>query len=48
VNRSLQELRRRGLIELKGKSLKILDWPRLKSLAEFKAGYLRVEGQAVS
>ncbi|CAA2101816.1 Nitrogen fixation regulation protein FixK [Methylobacterium bullatum] len=48
VNRSLQELRRRGLIELKGKNLKILDWSRLKSLAEFKAGYLRVEGQAAS
>lgn len=47
VNRSLQELRRRGLIELKGKTLRILDWSRLKSLAEFKPGYLRLEGQAV-
>ncbi|GJE17886.1 Nitrogen fixation regulation protein FixK [Methylobacterium marchantiae] len=42
VNRSLQELRRRGLIELRGKNLKILDWARLKSLAEFRPGYLRV------
>jgi CRP-like cAMP-binding protein len=47
VNRSLQELRRRGLIELKGKNLKVLDWPRLRSLAEFKAGYLRVDGQTM-
>ncbi|WP_019906531.1 Crp/Fnr family transcriptional regulator [Methylobacterium sp. 77] len=48
VNRSLQELRRRGLIELKGKNLRILDWPRLKSLAEFKAGYLRLGEQSAT
>jgi CRP-like cAMP-binding protein/CheY-like chemotaxis protein len=42
VNRSLQELRRRGLIELKGRTLRILDWPRLKRLAEFDADYLHL------
>lgn len=40
VNRSLQELRRQGVIELKGRSLKILDRQRLRTIAEFNARYL--------
>ena len=42
VNRSLQELRRRGLIEFKSGHLTILDLPRLRELAEFKANYLHL------
>jgi CRP-like cAMP-binding protein len=39
VNRSLMELRRRGLIHFSGKILTILDVPALKALAEFKPNY---------
>jgi len=46
VNRVLQELRRQGLIELKGKSLRLLDLPRLQKLAEFSPTYLRSNSQA--
>lgn len=46
VNRSLQELRRRGLIELKGRTLRILDWASLSAFAEFKADYLRPNDRA--
>jgi len=42
VNRSLMELRRRGLIQLSGKTLTILDVPALKALAEFKPNYLHL------
>lgn len=42
VNRTLQNLRRQGLIALSGTSLTILDLPRLRSLAEFKANYLHL------
>lgn len=42
MNRSLQELRRQGLIELKGGRLSILDLPRLRALAEFKDNYLHL------
>ena len=42
VNRSLQELRRQGLIELKGRRLTILNLPRLKAVAEFRANYLHL------
>ncbi|TXM70163.1 helix-turn-helix domain-containing protein [Methylobacterium sp. WL120] len=42
LNRTLQELRRRGLIELRYRRLTILDLPRLKALAEFKANYLHL------
>ncbi|WP_264048899.1 Crp/Fnr family transcriptional regulator [Methylobacterium flocculans] len=42
VNRSLQELRRRGLIHLGGKTLTILDMPALRALAEFKPDYLHL------
>lgn len=42
VNRSLQELRRRGLIRLSGKVLTVFDFPALKALAEFRPGYLHL------
>jgi len=42
VNRTLQELRRQGLVEVKGKSLRLLDLPRLRHLAEFSPAYLHV------
>lgn len=45
VNRTLQELRRQGLIELKSGHLTILDPPQLKSLAEFKSNYLHLGGR---
>jgi CRP-like cAMP-binding protein len=46
VNRSLQELRHKQLIELKNRRLIILDWVGLQALAEFEATYLHVEGYA--
>lgn len=49
VNRTLQELRRRGLINLRDRRLSILDWPRLKALAEFDPNYLQLgEGKSGS
>lgn len=42
VNRVLMELRRRGLIELSGRSLTILNRRELERLAEFKANYLHL------
>ncbi|WP_458439038.1 helix-turn-helix domain-containing protein [Methylorubrum extorquens] len=48
VNRSLRELRRRGLIELEGGRLKILDYARLRALAEFRANYLHLGDQAAA
>ena len=40
VNRTLQELRSAGLIELHGGILKIIDWKRLKEVAQFDPDYL--------
>jgi CRP-like cAMP-binding protein len=40
VNRTLQELKRQGLIELRSRSLMIRDLPGLQALGEFEAGYL--------
>ncbi|MCJ2033068.1 Crp/Fnr family transcriptional regulator [Methylobacterium sp. J-068] len=48
VNRSLQELRRQGVIELKGRTLKILDRQRLRSIAEFNAKYLHLGTRAAA
>jgi len=42
VNRSLQELRRQGLIEFKSRQLTILNLPRLRAFGEFKANYLHL------
>jgi len=43
VNRSLQELRHKQLIELRNRRLVILDWSGLQTLAEFEASYLHVK-----
>lgn len=43
VNRTLQELRREGLIELKAKRLSILDLRRLAGLAMFNPNYLHMD-----
>jgi CRP-like cAMP-binding protein len=40
VNRSLQELRARGLVHWQGHTVKIEDWDGLKDLAEFDPTYL--------
>jgi CRP-like cAMP-binding protein len=48
VNRTLQELRRQGLIELKGGRLTILNLPRLRALAEFKSNYLHIGDRAAA
>lgn len=42
VNRTLQDLRREGLIQLEQKCLTVLDFDRLQELALFDAGYLRI------
>jgi CRP-like cAMP-binding protein len=43
VNRTLQELRRRKLIELENRRVSILDLPRLKSTGDFDPYYLYLE-----
>ncbi|ACK84206.1 helix-turn-helix domain-containing protein [Methylorubrum extorquens] len=48
VNRSLRELRQRGLIELEGGRLTILDYARLRALAEFRANYLHLRDRAAA
>ena len=45
VNRTLQELKRQGLIELRSRSLMIRDLPGLQSLGEFDPGYLSLGTQ---
>jgi CRP-like cAMP-binding protein len=40
VNRTLQELRRRELIELRARMLTILNWDGLSDVAEFDSSYL--------
>lgn len=42
VNRTLQELRKAGLIELQGRKLTILDMYGLKSAALFNENYLHL------
>jgi CRP-like cAMP-binding protein len=46
VNRTIQELRRRGLIELESRQLTILDRRGLESVAEFDPAYLYLERAA--
>lgn len=46
VNRTLQELRRDGLIELRGRSLVVLNWSGLKRAAGFDSRYLHQLGVA--
>jgi CRP-like cAMP-binding protein len=43
VNRTLQALRRRGLIELQNKRLTIIDPPALSKVAEFDPSYLYLD-----
>jgi CRP-like cAMP-binding protein len=45
VNRMLGTLKQRGLIELSGRQLKILDRAGLEVLAEFKPNYLHLGGR---
>jgi CRP-like cAMP-binding protein len=42
VNRTLQRLRREGLIHLNGSQLTILDWSTLQEVAEFDPSYLQL------
>ncbi|TXM95056.1 helix-turn-helix domain-containing protein [Methylobacterium sp. WL116] len=48
LNRTLQELRRTGLIKLRQRRMTILDLPRLRTLAEFKANYLHLGERAAA
>lgn len=43
VNRTLQELRRMGLVEVEKRHITILDKSRLEALAEFDPGYLYLD-----
>lgn len=43
VNRTLQELRRRGLIELQSRRVRIFDFEGLKGVAQFDPAYLYLE-----
>jgi CRP-like cAMP-binding protein len=43
VNRTLQELRRTGLLELQNRRVTILDLEGLKGIAEFDPAYLYLE-----
>lgn len=45
ANRTLQELRRRGLVELENRRLTIRDRRGLEGIAEFDASYLYLDGQ---
>lgn len=45
VNRTLQELRKQGLIQLEQRRVTLLDIDALKALAEFNASYLYLEKQ---
>ena len=47
VNRTLQELRRKQLVEFENRSLTILDRKGLESVAEFDPSYLYLEKRAV-
>jgi CRP-like cAMP-binding protein len=40
VNRVLRELREKGLLSVRKKTVKILDLPGLRKLAGFQGGYL--------
>lgn len=43
INRTLQEMRRRGMIAWSGADVEILDWASLQAAAEFDPGYLNLE-----
>jgi CRP-like cAMP-binding protein len=48
VNRTLQSLRRDGLINYHRAAVHIQDWPGLQKAGEFDATYLHLRGQAAS
>ena len=48
VNRTLRELRHKGLIELTRRRVKILDLPRLRAMAEFRPDYLHLGNQSAA
>lgn len=43
TNKKLQELRRAGLVEMRGRRLKVLDWNGLCKLGEFDPTYLHLQ-----
>src|SRR3954454_2479551 len=43
VNRTLQELRRMGVLELQNRRISVFDLPALKAIAEFDPAYLYLE-----
>jgi len=43
VNRTLQELRKRGLVEFQNRRVTILDIPALTDVAEFDPSYLYLD-----
>jgi hypothetical protein len=47
VNRTLQELRRKGLVEFENRHLTIVDRMGLEGIAEFDPNYLYLEHRAV-
>jgi CRP-like cAMP-binding protein len=49
VNRTLQELRHRGLIKWQGQAVTLLEREKLEEVAEFQPDYLHLgDGQAIS
>lgn len=42
VNRSLQSLRRDGIVDVHSREIHILDWKRLRQVGDFDADYLRI------
>jgi CRP-like cAMP-binding protein len=46
VNRTLQDLRRQGLLTWRGNLVEITDWERLQDVAEFDPTYLNVNNEA--
>ena len=47
ANRTLQELRRRGLIALENRQVSMLDRSGLESVAEFDPSYLYLEKRSI-
>ena len=45
VNRCLQVLRREGVIQWDGNRAHIVDWRKLKDLAQFDEAYLNLEAR---
>lgn len=48
VNRTLQDIRAEGLVELRAQHLQILNFDRLSQIANFQSGYLSLEAKAPS